>query len=334
MKREQGFSLVEVLIGITITLLLMAGTMSYFNSSMDLNKKATQMTDVEQNLRAGMNMLVRDFITAGWNIPIGGIAIPSGDVADPVVRPGPPDTAYTFDAVTITAVNPGAGLGPTGFGQATDMVNLIFADSSLPLSDNTLVSIASDGSSVTVNDATPILGVPGEIRPGDLIAFSNALGNTLQYVTRVVGQQIFFEADDPMNLNQPDADQGSITQIRDVSGFPPTTAMRVWMVTYYLDYTTDPSSPRLVRRINDRAGNVVGLVLDNLQLTFDLVDGAGNPTNIANPTSPNSPNQIRKANLFLSGRSNTPIHNTGEFLRRTLTTQVSLRSLSFIDRYI
>jgi len=334
MKKEQGFSAVELLIAVTITLVLMVGALSAFNSSMDLNQKAILMADLEQNLRAGMNMLARDLMGAGWNIPTGGVPIPSGLGAAPVVRPGPPGSNLSFNSVNLAAVNPGAGLGPVGFGQVTDIVNVLFADSTLSLGDATLEAIAFDGSSATVDDSIPISGIPNEIREGDLIAFSNALGNTLQYVTRVAGQQIFFEQGDPMNLNQPNAAQGSITQIRNAGGFPPTTAMRVWLITYYLDYSTDPNSPRLVRRVNNRNGNAVALVLEDLQLTYDLVDGVNNPTDIETPVPPNSPNQIRKANLHLSGRSHSKMKNTGEFLRRALTTQVSLRSLSFVDRYL
>ena len=220
-----------------------------------------------------------------------------------------------------------------GNGRATDMVNILYADNALPINQTPLAAIAADGSSVTVDAGTPITGISNPISPGDLIAFSNALGNTIQYVTRVSGQNIIFDAGDPLRLNQPGASQGSITQIKNGATFPPTTATRVWLITYYLDFTTDPDMPRLIRRINNKPGEAVALVLEDLQLSYDLVDGVTNPTNVETPVAPNSPNQIRKANLFLSGRSSSRVRNTGEFLRRTLTTQVSLRSLSFIDRY-
>jgi len=334
MKREQGFSLVEVLIAAAISIVLLAGAMGSFNDALGLNEKANLMTDLEQNLRAGMNLLVRDFITAGWGIPTGGIPIPSGDGTTPVTRPGPPGTTYTFSpALTIAAVNPGAALGPEGIGRATDLVNILYADNLLPLNQAPLTSIAANGSSAVVSAGTPITGITNPIRPGDLIAFSNALGNTMQYVTRVTDQTIYFEAGDPMHLNQPSAPQGSIMQLQSGGTFPPTTATRVWLVTFYLDTTTDPEMPRLIRRINDRDGEVVALVLEDLQLSYDLVDGVTNPTNIKSPTETNSPNQIRKASILLSGRSSALIRNTREYLRRSLTTQVSLRSLSFIDRY-
>jgi hypothetical protein len=82
-------------------------------------------------------------------------------------------------------------------------------------------------------------------------------------------------------------------------------------------------------------------------VSYDLVDGVNNPSEVkftsadldpSNSTGrcyPNacSPNQIRKINITLSGRSRTPQRQTRQYLRNTLTTQVSLRSMSFIDRY-
>ena len=137
-----------------------------------------------------------------------------------------------------------------------------------------------------------------------------------------------------MSLNQPGAEQGSITQLKNEGGgFPPTSATRVWLITYYLDFDTVSDMPRLIRRVNYREGSAVALVLENLQLSYDLVDGITNPINQKIPVPPNGPAQIRKANILISGRSSEPIRDTGEYLRRNLTTQVSLRSLSYFDRY-
>jgi hypothetical protein len=333
MKKDQGFSSVEMLIAAVLSAIVLSSALGAFNSAAGLAENTNQMTDLEQNLRAGVKLLVRDFINAGWGVPTGGISIPSGANSTAVKRPGPPDEEYTFGtADVITAVSPGASLGPEGNGQNTDMVNILFADSTLPLNQTPLVSIATNGASALVNSGTPITGISNAIRPGDLIAFSNGIGNTIQYVTRVDGQRMYFATSsaDELNFNQPTAAAGSITQLQSGGVFPTTTATRVWLITYYLDYTTDPNTPRLIRRVNNRPGAPVALVLENLQLTYDLVDGDTNPAKVENP---GSPNQIRKANILLSGRSSERIRNTQEFLRTSLTTQVSLRSLSFVDRY-
>jgi hypothetical protein len=307
--------------------------MSSFNDALNLNEKVGTITELEQNLRAGINLLVRDFINAGWGIPTGGLPIPSGDGAVAVDRPGPPGINYTFASENLAAVNPGAALGPAGYGRATDIVNILYADSLLRLNERTLDAVGANGTSITVNAGTPIVNVDNPIRVGDLIALSNALGSTLQYVTRIAGQVIFFDNGDPLHLNQPTVQQGSVWNLQDDGVFPPTTATRIWLVTYYLDTTTDPQMPRLVRRVNNRPGAVVALVLEDLQLAYDLVDGVTNPTNIKTPTAPNSPNQIRKVNIFLAGRSDSAMRNMDDYLQRSLSTQVSLRSLSFVDRY-
>ena len=163
MRKEQGFSTVEVLISAVITLILVGGTMGSFNGSVGLNEESKLMADLGQNLRAGVNFTVRDFLTAGWGIPTGGIPIPSGAGALAVKRPGPPGTNYTFDSLVIAAVNPGAGLGPVSNGQATDMVNILYSDNALPLNQTPLAAIAANGSSVTVDAGTPITGISNPI---------------------------------------------------------------------------------------------------------------------------------------------------------------------------
>jgi type II secretory pathway pseudopilin PulG len=334
MNREQGFGMVEALIAATLFLVLMAATLGSLNDALGVNEKTNQMTDLDQNLRAGMNLMVQDFIQAGWGIPTGGVPIPSGAGALTVERPGPPGTDFAFSpSVTISSVNPGADMGPIGNGRTTDIVNILFADNLIPLNQTPLTAIAANGASITVNAGTPISGVNNAITTGDLILFNNPNGNALQYVSRVNNQTIFFDAGDPLGLNQPGAPQGSINHLQNGGVFPPTTALRVWLITYYLDMTTDPTMPRLIRRVNNRPGQVVALVLEDLQLSYDLVDGVTNPTNVKTPTAPNSNNQIRKANVFLSGRSSSKVRNTNDYLHRNLTTQISLRSLAFVNRY-
>jgi hypothetical protein len=334
--KQQGFGTAEMLLSLLLTLILLSAAMSSFTEAVGINEKSDLMADLGQNMRAGINFLVSDLMNAGWEIPTGGIPIPSGAGATAVKRPGPPGTSYTFaGSLTISAVNPGADLGPVGNGRQTDMVNILYADNLLPLNQSPLDAISTDGSSVTVNAGTPITGVPNAIQSGDLIALSNGLGNTLQYVTSVSGQTINFGAGDALNLNQPTVDQGSVKRLKDpgTGTFPPTTATRVWLITYYIDATTDPTMPRLIRRINNQTGRTVALVIEDLQLTYDLVDGITNPSQVDTPLAPNSPNQIRRANVYVEGRSNARVSTTKDFLRRTLTTQVSLRSLSFVDRY-
>jgi len=334
MRQEHGISSVETLIASTITILVLAGTMGTLNRGVNLSEQSAALSDLNQNLLAGTNFITSDFTTAGWGIPTGGIPIPSGAGAIPVSRPGPVGSHLLFASQTLFAVNPGASLGPVYQGRATDIVNILCADSLLNLAQFPLTAVTTSaaGSTITVDPRILING-SHPIRAGDLILLSNAMGSTVQTVTGINGQIVSFNVGDPLNLNQPNAPQGSIAVLNNNGVFPPTTATRVLLISYYLDYVADPNMPRLIRQINASPGQPVALVLEELQLTYDLVDGNLNPTAVDTPVAPNTPNQIRKANIFISGRSGSMVRGTSDFMRKTLTTQVSLRSLSFIDRY-
>ncbi len=95
-------------------------------------------------------------------------------------------------------------------------------------------------------------GVTKPITVGNLIMFHNSNGTALEYVTGVSGQVITFAAGDPAGLNQTGLTQwhGGKSAERGGGGFPPTSITRVWMVTYYIDSTTNPAAPQLIRQVN------------------------------------------------------------------------------------
>lgn len=204
------------------------------------------------------------------------------------------------------------------------------------------------------------------IRPGDLIMLTRNSNSTLVEVSSVTGQQIFFAPNDSLRLNQPSATGGTTgirtqpneDKIPSPQTAPPkylldTKASRVRMISYYLDVQADPKHPRLIRRINNGGtwndfnndnGTVVAFDIESLQFTYDLSDGATNPSNVRmtdadfgtnGACKPNIcyPSQIRKINIYLSGRSRLPRKASDQYFRARLVTQVSLRSLSFVDKY-
>src|SRR5216110_1378285 len=113
-RTEKGFTLVELMIAMGITLLILGGALTAFMSAMAINDTAALVSDASQNLRAGTNLLVRDLLQAGRGLPIGGIPIPSGAGSTALLRPGPLGSALTFDnvtATTLSALVPGPALG-------------------------------------------------------------------------------------------------------------------------------------------------------------------------------------------------------------------------------
>jgi hypothetical protein len=77
----------------------------------------------------------------------------------------------------------------------------------------------------------------------------------------------------------------------------------------------------------------VGDTLENLQFTYNFVDGVTNPA--SQPTTPAglSESQIRAINVSLWARSPRLWAQTGHYLRDNLSTQISLRSMAFVNKY-
>lgn len=334
-KNEAGFTLAELLVSTVVTLMVLAAALGSFSDAVRITDAARETTDTNQSLEVATTLLVRDLIQAGQGVPTGGIYLPSGNGATAIKRPSPAGSDMTFPLGTevLPALMPGASLGPLVLGVQTDMVHIVYADPTLAIDSPAAdPDIANDGSSATIDPAVDITG-QDRIQAGDLILFHGDNGSALQMVTSTNGQTMFFGAGDPMNLNQRGASQGSVLFLRTNNQFDGVTLTRVHLISYYIDATTDPALPRLVRQVGMGPRLAIALGIENIQMTYDLVDGVTNPTNLQDAVAPNAPHQIRKANLFLAGRSLAVNPRTRQFFRNTVATQVSLRSLAFVDRY-
>jgi prepilin-type N-terminal cleavage/methylation domain-containing protein len=119
---------------------------------------------------------------------------------------------------------------------------------------------------------------------------------------------------------------------------PQVTLFKALMITYYVDNTTTPGTPRLTRVINNFAPQALAGVVEDLDLTYDLYDGLANPTGITGfPYSLNgtvySENQVRKINIHVGVRSETMSQPTQDYVRNHITTSVNVRSLAAVDKY-
>jgi Tfp pilus assembly protein PilW len=359
MKRDAGFSLVEVLMATTITLVVLGITASAFVQGLRVNNTIELLTSTNQNLQTGSSFLTQDLTKAGQDIPIGGISIPNGTGSTAINWPRPPtqstDPPPKFPALaSMNALTPGDALGPlvqdsTSAASTTrsDVITVIYADRTLPELSLDTITVNSTNTTLTVHYTAgpPVDGTQINITAtntnivsaGDLFLFTNANGTTLQEVTASgVGnqQQLVFAAGDAMNLNQPSVALGGILPLMAVdsttSKIPPFTIRRVLMVTYYIDRTT-PTQPLLTRRINFFAGTPVAVGVENLQFTFDIYQfGVGSLTNVLVPTDPNS---VRKVDVYMAARSEDKSKQTNNYLRNSMQTQITVRSLGLFDIY-
>jgi type II secretory pathway pseudopilin PulG len=208
----------------------------------------------------------------------------------------------------------------------------------------TTVTVTFDVNCVNLtNPATPEITV----NPGDLIQFSNTNGTALLWVTNVAGQVLTFQSGDPFDLNGRTETAGTIQQIETPNAngsacngapacFPPTLATRIWMITYYLDNITSPPYTRLVRQVNMNPPTAVAETMENLQFTYNFIDGINNPANQSTVPAGDSEADIRSVNIYLGTRSSHPTQhgNQTAYNRMNLMSQVSLRSLAYQNTFV
>jgi type IV pilus assembly protein PilW len=66
MKSNAGFTLVEMLVAVAVSMIIMAGVYSAFLSQQKNTVVQTNVSDIQQNLRAAMDFLARDLRLAGY----------------------------------------------------------------------------------------------------------------------------------------------------------------------------------------------------------------------------------------------------------------------------
>jgi len=385
LKKIAGFTLIELMIAMGVTMILLYGAMIAFRDASQSNQVVAQGSDMSENLRAGLNMIQLDLQQAGAGIPTGGISIPYTAPCGTTPRINRPGltAGFTFPypgatcESTIPAVEPGSQMGPyitapdatTGTAanpnSITDEITMLYADNtagldgvpinqpasagppavagcpagSLQLSGTTFTA-TFDITCVNISDTTKANLVP--INTGDLIMFSNPKGTALLTVTGVAGQVLTFATGDAFKLNGRSESGGTIQYLQTspacggaASCFPTTLATRIWMISYYLDNITSPPYTRLIRQVNFNSPTPVGETLENLQFTYNFVDGVTNPANQNSVPTGNAEANIRSVNVYLGARSSQSVRqgSTSIYARSNLMTQVSLRSLAYVNRY-
>jgi prepilin-type N-terminal cleavage/methylation domain-containing protein len=285
MKRDNGFSLIELLVSLVILVIVVAAVTSALIQAQQVSDGVALQANTQENLRAGMHFLVRDLTQAGEGIPQAGISVPvTAGGASLINRPGItgtfPTTYTVLPQVTpgweigqlALTVNPQTGAVLSG-GLQTDVINVLYADntvvssaacvlgaasacalSGLPVAQALPATpvckgvIAASGLTVTMDPTCFTMpGGPVPIAAGNLIMFQNSNGTALEYVTAVAGNVITFAAGDPAGLNQTGLPGGTVTQLNVAA--TPTTITRVWMVSYYIN-STNALDPQLIRQVN------------------------------------------------------------------------------------
>lgn len=136
-KPRNGFTLVEMLMAITISSLVVGAVLSLFDSFMKNERAMSIRTEVHQNARYAVDMLTRELLEAGEGLdPTAKFAVVS--TADG--NSGAPDTLFIVRSDAGTAVH--QVLEPTGDPLTEILLNITCADSVLDVRAGSVLHLA------------------------------------------------------------------------------------------------------------------------------------------------------------------------------------------------
>jgi prepilin-type N-terminal cleavage/methylation domain-containing protein len=355
MQRQngQGFTLLELMISMALGLILMAAMANLFKTGLNSTVLVTQRADTQENMRAGIDLLVKDIGMAGAGLPSGGIQLPSG-TGSTTSKYGCDQTGtchvttYTYPTANyMYGIIPGYENGVEDSAVITaapapainDSITVVYCDYNFPLWEyNVAFTGGGGGVTLTVNSAytsnpPPAANAAGGIQQGDLIMLTNNLGTAVGEATNVGAASITFATADPLNINQ----QGiaASNTLASIAGGASTVAYRLYVVTYYINVPTAVGQkPRLMRQVNGLLPVPVADDIINLQFTYDVYNSTSGAldSNQANPLGvAESPNNMQKINILVMGQS---INNGGNKSQNLyLATSVSARNMAFRNRY-
>jgi prepilin-type N-terminal cleavage/methylation domain-containing protein len=129
-----GFTLMEMMIALSLSVIVLGAAFNYFNDAEGMTQSVSAMSQVNENLRGGADLMTRDLYAAGTGVPVSGIPLPnfSGSVA--VKRPGPGSATFPISTNNgvLSVITPGQGLSGVidaqVYAQASDEITILKED--------------------------------------------------------------------------------------------------------------------------------------------------------------------------------------------------------------
>jgi prepilin-type N-terminal cleavage/methylation domain-containing protein len=277
-RRNRGFSLVELLIAMVVTLIIMAAGLMMFKKSSDAIFIVSQKAEMQSNARVAINSIVRDLSRAGsGGMTHGGISLPTTTAVFAPPYAGPPFNGIVnvsgnvFSDGVLYMVTPDWKGGPTINGQTTDGIAVSYVDPILEGPENLpnvadlrlhpTTNISANGDMVTLDPVTTTaLNDPGTgVKVGDVFMLVNSKGTVAASVSGFVagGTAIGFAQGDPLKMNDTSGGKpGSISSLGNPCAvgpgcatgvnYPPVTLFRIMLVSYFIEQLDGLGNPLTV----------------------------------------------------------------------------------------
>ena len=368
---QRGFSLLELMVATTLGLIVILAMTSLFRQGMNATFTVTQRAEVQQNMRAAIEMMTKDLSMAGAGLPSGGLQMATNNGATKVAcnQAGvcyvPGDKYPASGSGTINymyGILPGFGNGVQNAAvinsapaAVNDSITSIYCDYNFPLSNFSFSFPNSTQATVgVVNPATTPNNIlaPGGLNLGDLLLFTvttpgngtgsqgTSVAQTAVAVAEITGipsnTQINFALADALNFNQTGANGLATVAAAYVVGTT-ITVCRLNAVTYFLQVPPaggTVQTPRLMRQVNGLNAVPVADNIINLQFSYDVINSVAGTmsANQSNPIAAGlSPALIQKVNIWVMGQGLITQGNKAQSMY--LASSVSARNMSFCNSY-
>ena len=293
---ERGFSILEMIIAMSITVGLTGILFYFFKSAQDTFVVDGARTDLNQNFRAALDLMARDVQAAGAGIPtfLGPIAGKDGggSNANPGLNPA--------DSILILYGN--SNVSPVSV-KATGAFPVPTSDSSTIYTDIPTTPIVA-GNYILYTVTQPQIQAANVTDFAEFSLFNLASSSAIADITSggvVVGRQL---TPTPISLNS------DATYWNHTMSFPSSTSLRIVPMDEVIEYTVDSASSEL-RRNRNRSGWVsVARGIYNLQIryqieTFDAVSNTYTPSWVdqVNQSATNNRALIRAVEITIFGRT-------------------------------
>jgi len=261
--KQNGFSMVELMVAITIGLIILAAVSTIFVSSKSTYNTQDNLARLQENARFAMQFIMRDLRMAGYygcnddmtriNSTVNGALF---SLANPIE--GMDETSGTWSPSGDPTL-------PTDMKAATDAVIFRMADS---VTNINLATPMPNESAVLFTDSITGLNV------GDIIMLSDCASSNVMQITGFVGGN-------GIQHNAGAGTPGNSTQMLDKTYAPPAAIRKFQARRYYVAQNAGDKLPTLYR--DDNAGPQQPLVegVTNLQILFGK-DTDGTPDGVPN----------------------------------------------------
>lgn len=334
-KGQAGFSVVEMIVAITIMAVIAGAVFSLMRDSLKVASTTYELTDAQESLRTAQEYINRDLMNAGDALTsINNIKAPRTFVSKyltvaPVDNPSTPGyvnlALLTSDndapaSTIVLGTTPAATLRS---GPVSDRITILQIDPSFTPVALAANAINGGGNQISVGSATPY-------KVGEVYFLTSSIGGVFGTITNITGTpRLVFNNGDTLGLNV----SGAGGQIGAISagGTLPTSLMRVKIIHYYLT-----SAGMLMRRVFGVRGasytdSLIAEHVISLQFRYflSLRDASGNVvqpvTQLIDSTQQVSINQVE-----VTVAVETP-HALQNGLRQPLsmTTSTSVRNMQF-----